>query len=305
MVDKNRSILFWVTKMGSLTLFRHNVSSLSRGILYSFLLAFGLVFTKPLTIQAQVSATEAVTQGQSKHLGKKQQPWSGMVQLLNQKNQDYLSDYFTGLYVGAGYAYSDQITFYGLAGYHQPLSENPEKVERFGLTDFELGLNTRPFYKNQYNFQISATSSIVLPTSEISQRSSLLGSWNGGLVTATPLKYGLSVASVHMATLNAYEFETANKMGTVYNQPYSFSNILTGIYSVKNFYSTLSGSWIYMRDFANSDINIQGLRAAFGYRLTNKNRVEVYGRWRDQTISNNPVFADGTTFFGLLLTINI
>lgn len=298
---KNFLIKLFVTIMGLISLFRHlNTSTFSNFLIIISFFIFNFDYAN-----AQVSAADSVTQGQKKHLGNKQNPWSGMVQWLTQKNQDYLSDYFSGVNLGAGYAYSDKITFYGLMGYQQPLTDNPEKIERFGTTDLEIGLNTSPFYKNKFNFQVSATSSINLPTSEMSQRSSLQGSWNGGVVTTTPLKYGLRVSSVHILNLNAYEYETANVMGTVYNQPYSLSNIITGIWSQNLFYSTISASWIYFRDYADSNINIQSLRTAIGYNLSKKNRIEIYGRWRDRIISNNPVFADGTTFFGLMLTVNI
>ncbi len=270
---------------------------------YFLFLASALIFFS-FQANAQVTAADAVTQGQRKNLAK-QSRWTGSAQWVMQKNQDYYSDYFSGLNLGVGYTYNPTYTFYGQFGYSQPLSENPEKVERYGVSDTEFGVNTSPFYKNKYNFQVSATSAITLPTSEISKRASLNGSLTGGLVTTTPLQFGFRVSTIHSVTVNSYTYETSNAMGTDFNNPYSTSNVLTGSWTYKNFYTSLSGGWTYLKDYADTDINIQSLRSAMGYSFPTSTRVEVYGRWRDRTISNNAAFADGKTFFGMLLTVNI
>lgn len=276
----------------------------SRGLALGLSLILCAVLVCPNISNAQVSATTSVTQGQSKQ-GKKLSKWNGSFQWVVQKNQDYYSDYFSGLNVGLSYAYNPKLSFYFETGYSQPISDNYEKVDRYGFTDLELGVNTAPFYKNKYNFQVSATSSITLPTSEISQKASLNASWNGGLVTTTPLQRGFRVSTVHLVSLNSYTYETSNKMGTAYNYPYATSNILSVSWSHKQFYTVLSGTWSYLKNYAGTDINVQAMRAGMGYNFPKKVRAEVFGRWQDQVLTNNSVFDDDKTFFGMILTVNI
>lgn len=284
-----------------------SLRSLSFSELFSYfglaaLLVLAFIYSTPS--RAQVSATTSVTQGQGKQQ-REMSRWHGSVQWVVQKNMDYYSDYFSGLNLGVSYAYNQNYSFYIETGYSQPISDNYERVRRYGLTDTEIGVNTAPFYKNKYNFQVSATSSITLPTSEISQRASLNGAWNGGIVTTTPLQYGFRVSTVHFASLNLYTYETANQMGSVYNYPYAFSNIASASWSHRRFYTVVSGTWSYLKNYANRDINIQALRAGMGYNFPKKVRAEVFGRWQDQVLTNNSIFDDDRTFFGMILTVNI
>ena len=263
-----------------------------------------LAFVWAQNSTAQVSAASSVSQGQ-KNIAQKESRWSGSAQWSLQKNQDYYSDYYTALTLGAAYKINKNFTGYAEAGYSQPVSDNEEKVKYYGFEDVELGVSTAPFYKNKYNFQVSATTSVALPTSETSQKSSLNASWSGGLLTATPLQKGFRVSTIHIVTLNSYTYETSNTMGTSYNYPYAFTNGITGSWSYKSFYSALSTSLTHIKNYANTEINIQSFRASLGYGFTNSLRSEIFGRWSDRTLTNNSAFDDDRTYYGMLLTISI
>lgn len=251
----------------------------------------------------QMSATSTVTQGQKRTVPMTVSKWTSSAQLSYSKNQDYYSDAFTSLGLGVGYKIKPNWMSYLEAGYSTPISNNPEKTERYGISDVDLGLNVGQIYKNKYNFTVGATTSLTLPTSTISKNSSLNAGWSGGLTTSTPLQYGFNVSSSHILFANWYRYETADEAGYSYNYPFGYSNSIALRWSKKSFYVSGSFGLTYLKDFADTEINIQSTRAAIGYSLTKIVSAEIYGRWKDRVLTNNSVFDEDNTYMGFLLTV--
>jgi hypothetical protein len=267
-------------------------------------LALAAAFVWSQKSAAQVDAATSVVQGHRTHKQNFSR-WSSSAQFAVQRNRDYYSDAYSSLSVGLAYQYSNFLNFYGTTGYAQPISDNYDKVRYYGVSDIDLGFNTAPFYKNKHNFTLAATSGITLPTSELSQRSSLITSWSGGLITSTLLQNNFRFSTSHIAILNWYRYQTSDEAGFSYNAPYAFSNNATLSWSYQRVYTSASLGWAYVKNYAGTGSNIESLRAGLGLRMGAATSAEIYGRWADRMLTNNAMFDDDTTTFGLLVSINL
>lgn len=216
-------------------------------------------------------------------------------------NRDEYSDGFWSVRTQLSYELSNDLQAYMDWSYLSPFSSAEEDVRRFGVRNLSLGL-TKDLYgkkfSNGLSFSMLGLAEVTAPLSETARDAGMRGGTAAGLLTNSVYKRFIFSTS-HFAIYENYEFETANAIGTSYNNPWwvingaSLTWLTTRKFNIRGGYS-LS----YSENFNGTATPIQSLNGAMTYIPNRDFAFSVFVLWRDRLLTNNDMFDDDTTRTG-------
>ncbi len=229
--------------------------------------------------------------------------WHGSISMNTSKNQDQYSDSFLSSQLQLSYEFMRSTEFYSEILYRRPFTSTEEKVHRYGFEDLIFGFN-QLLFSNQYGEKDTVSTNISgfvegsLPSSDSSRRASLQGTASGGLTSNTVWKKFI-FSTHHGFTYNFYKYETADDFGTAYNSPYMISNGASITWRITNRWNwTNAYSLYYLKNFANTENNIQAIASSVSYALSRNFTMSAFFSWKDNVKTNNALFDDDTTYSG-------
>lgn len=234
-------------------------------------------------------------------LGKKpnEQVWSGSVRTGMSKNQDEYSDYFSSTNFEISRALGNGKTLSVSTSYSQPVSDDQDKVKRYGIGDLDLSLGWDELYRFNESGSLAGSIGFTGPSSRTSRLASMNGAFNGSLSTSWKLPQNFRFSTNHGLTLFSYQYDTANDDGDVYNSPFGTSNGISLGWGANSFRITGSYSLYYTQNYAKTDIWVQSVGSSVSYSFTNSISAALGFSWRDRILTNNSLFDDDTTVTSL------
>jgi hypothetical protein len=249
-------------------------------------------------VQAQLIGTErAELPGQTDIQGK----WDLSLETEASKSLAEYTDWsgYVSAEVGRSYKKFDisgQLAYSYLFDDQVTVSEDT----RYGLEDLEfLGV-----YQDVLAHPLRSLKPFVgatLPTSEVSQNASLMGTLSGGVSYSQQESY-FNWGTRHTVLASAYQYETANAFGTSYNSPLGVSNSLSLWRGFKRLTLATSYSLYTYYNFASHVKNLQTYRASVAWAFDKNWSATVFYRWQDQVVSYLSAFNDDTSKAGVFLT---
>jgi hypothetical protein len=260
-----------------------------------------------LVFQIALSAGQAYAQNAMTQtfnpLPEKKTPWSSELNFRAMRNTRPYAQALVGTDASLFYEIDQGHMLYGNMGYTQATTRDDQSLYRWGFQDATLGYFLKRWLEFSNGIRVDADVSLSLPTSPVSRRSGLNSSGAAGAIVRYPLTGAFFATSRHYYSLNWYEYETADKAGFTYNAPWAVSNSFGVGAVVKQVVGTIDYDLIHMKNYANVSINVQTVRAALNFPLTEKTRLSVFGRWRDRLLTNYAFLDPNQYLFGTNLAI--
>lgn len=163
---------------------------------------------------------------------------------------------------------------------------------RYGLTDLEFSFTVPKLWYTE-KARLVWSSALTLPTSRASQRNTLISE----LRTTLALRYLPNSRIIITPSLGVYgryfEYDTANVFGTRANSPVGATAGIAGAYTFNSMLvGTLSYSQTLRYDYFRDWRTVQSATARLIVNATDVLNVSVGYNWRDQMITNEPLFDD-------------
>ncbi len=197
-----------------------------------------------------------------------------------------IKDFDLGVGVAYLYPFDDKVT----------VTED----RQYGPEDLELTATYKDLIASPIR-SLRPTSYVLLPTSEVSQKATMMTTAAAGLLFSQQEKY-FNWNTTHYLIGSAHQYETANAFGTSYNSPIGVSNSI-GISRTFNKITLATSYSLYTYyNYANNTKNLQTYRASVRWLFQKDWSVTGYYRWRDDVVSYLSAFNDDTSKAGLFLT---
>ena len=216
-------------------------------------------------------------------------------------NQDQYSDGFWSVRAQLSYELQDDLQAYMDWAYLSPFTSAEEDVRQFGIRNLSVGL-TKDIYGKQFgsglSFSLLGIGELTAPLSDTAQDAGMRGGVTGGLLTNSVYKKFI-LSTSHFGIYENYEYETANNLGTEYNNPYWISNGVSLTWLTTRKFNIRGGySYAYSENFAGTPTPIQSISGAMTFIPTREFALSVFFLWRDRLLTNNDMFDDDTTRTG-------
>lgn len=242
------------------------------------------------------SRSSSIKTQSSEVLGKApQKSWSGSLRTGMSKNQDEYSDWFSSTSASFSRTLFGKTSFSASTSYSQPVSDDQDRVKRYGIGDLNFSLSFAELYRFNDSGTLTGSLGVTAPTSRASRKASLNGSFAGGLGSSWKLPNNFSFGTRHNVTVYSYQFDTANANGTSYNSPFGLSNGVNLGFSYKRFNLGTNYSLYYTKNYADTEITVQSVGANMGFKVTQYFSVAAGYSWRDRILTNNSLFDDDTS----------
>jgi hypothetical protein len=210
---------------------------------------------------------------------------------INELSVSYRINSASALGFGLGY----ETLIYEKGG---ALFNNTDKdPERFGITDFEVSYTRPKVWSDKYN-RLVWSAGVALPTSRASQRNSLITEAS----TSLALRYQPNSKVIITPSVGTYyrqfRLETANVMGLQANSPFGTFAGLAGSYVFNRYLiGSVSYSQTLRYDFFEDWRTVQSASARLIVNATDTLNVSLGYRWRDDTVTNEPLFDDDRSIY--------
>lgn len=210
---------------------------------------------------------------------------------VNELSVSYRLDGASALGISLGY----ETLIYEKGG--EIFNNTDRDPERFGITDLDVSYTRPNVWSDKYN-RLVWSSSVSLPSSRASQRNSLIAS----AATSLALRYQPNTKIIITPSLGAYysqfRYDTANEMGLSPNSPVGTFGGLAGSYIFNRYLiGSISYSQTLRYDFFEDWQVVQAASARLIVNATDTLNVSVGYRWRDRTITNEPLFDDDRSIY--------
>lgn len=225
--------------------------------------------------------------------------WSGSVRTGMSKNQDEYSEYFSSTSFSLSRGLRNGKSLSISTSYSQPVSDDRDKVQRFGMGDIDISMGFDELYRFNESGSMAGSLGFVAPASRASRNASMNGAISGSLSTSWKLPAAIRFSTSHGLTLYSYQYDTADKDGYTYNSPFGTSNGVSLGWGKNGFRLSGSYSLYYTQNFAKTDIWVQSLASSVSYSLTKSISLALGFSWRDRILTNNSLFDDDTTVTSL------
>lgn len=234
-------------------------------------------------------AAVGVTSAQKK---KEFNPWvfSASTSLL--RGLDYYDKLYSNYGVSGIYRFDERQSLSLNLSYSNPSDLVVTFKEDWGFEDLVLNYSFNRIHKINQKTSMGFRAGLILPTSEKSRNTSLMG----GVSLTLPIISNyqrLRFVFTPGARLNAYQYITANKAGTILNYPFSLPVSLNTSYTLTRYLiPSLVLSTNYLFDSEGESINVMGLSANLTVAINNKFSLSTGYRWRDRRLTNYSLFDD-------------
>jgi hypothetical protein len=220
--------------------------------------------------------------------------WGAGISFNSEETLDEFERPYWG--IGAEIAYSpwENTSLDAKLGFQSPYAsedKDPDLVQ--GVTDLTFDWDQSKLFTDDIFGSLSSKISLILPTSELSQRQSKIFASVYGLTLSTPFLYRFTLLTSTALNISSFGYDYANEYGTKYNSPYGYTgalgialNIGLGL-SWTNTYSTgqrydYGGVWTPVQKYV-SNLKLQA-PDEFAFSATYE--------WADRIYSNDPLFTD-------------
>ena len=238
---------------------------------------------------------------ESAKIGKKpeERGWGGSIRTGLSKSQDEYSEFFSSTSFSLSRGLRNGKSLSISTSYAQPVSDDRDKVQRFGMGDLNVTLGFDEIFRFNESGSMAGSLGVTAPTSRASRNSSMNGAVNGSVSTSWKLPKAIRFSTSHSLTLYSYQYDTASERGGPYNSPFGTSNGISLGWGANGFRLRGSYSLYYTKNYANTEIWVQSVGTSVSYSVTKSISAALGFSWRDRIITNNSLFDDDTTVTSL------
>jgi hypothetical protein len=256
----------------------------------------------------QKKATQAVAQGLSiaESMLLSESPWGIFFNATATRGLDEYADTWSSENaLSLSYRIDDKSALGMSIGYETLIYENGGSLfnntdrdpDRFGLTDLDISYTRPNIWSNKYSTLVW-TSTLTFPSSRLSQRNSLTIEGETRLALRFRPNAKLMLTPSLGTYYREYRYDTANTFGTIANSPFGITYGLSGAYTFSSlFIGTLFYGQTQRYDFFNDWRTIQTAVAQLNANVTNTLNLSAGYRYRDRTVSNDPLFDDDRSIY--------
>lgn len=243
-----------------------------------------------------LSLREAMTLNQ-------QSAWSYSATTATFRSLDYYDESYWSIGADVSYRLKPGQSLTAQLSYFETVDRYDEDPERLGVSDLGVSWLLPNFWSNPKYGMLSASMTVTAPTSELSQRESLIGSVSSDLTYRKPLTGALRFLTLSTSAsliLSHYTFETSNAFGTDTNAPLAVAVGFAGTVRFgQSIFWTNSYSLYNRMDYDSDWRTIQTLASSVAYLITPKARLFGQYRWRDEVVTNDSFLDDDKSRFTL------
>lgn len=270
-------------------------------VILVFLTSLGI----SLSLGAQISAdpSNPTSIGFSSKNKKKKSDWTFAGSASTVRGLDYYAKVYLSYSVSAIYKFKHQQSASTSLSYSVPVDGEVMFTEDWGLKDLSFSYNKGNILKLSKKTKTSLRLGLVLPTSEVSQRTTLKIGTSASLPTSLRWVGNTFVVSPGLGA-SMHKYETADKAGTQENSPFYMSLSLVASRTLyKKLSGSLSAGFVNLANYDFSFKQIQFLGASMTLPLYGKTSLTGGYSWRDRRISHNAVFDDDRAKYFLSLSV--
>ncbi len=278
---------------------------LNKKAFFASVLISGLFLSSSL-VYAQVSADpsdpSAVGFSKTKKAAIRQSPYTYVITSSVQRGLDYYSDIFLNHSFALIYKGKNNDFFSASTSYSHPSSGVATFPEDWGFEDLALSYTKNNIFQITKDSRTTLRVGVSLPTSNTSQRATLLGRVSGSLPTSFQF-YGNNVVINTGISLSHFRYDVADFGGNQQNRPLAIPlSLIVSRALYKNFFATINAGVTQLADYDFNFIQVNSAGLTLTSQLSAKLSVSGGYVWSDLRLSNNSLFDDDRSFYFLSLS---